>query len=45
MHIGTYVLINSLYVLLLGKIHTLCDCNVIILVACAINLIYDVVKI
>jgi hypothetical protein len=30
--------------LLLGKIHTSCDYNVIILVACATKRIYDVVK-
>ncbi len=43
-HIGTYVLLNSLYVQLLGSIHILCNYDVITLVACATKNIYDVVK-
>ncbi len=42
--IGTCVLLNGLYVYLVGNIRTLCNYNVIILVACAIKPIYDFVK-
>ncbi len=43
-HINMYVLLNNLYVQLLGSIRSLCNYNVTTLVACAIKHIYDVVK-
>ncbi len=43
-HIRTYVLLNGLYVYLVSNIRTLCNYNVIILVACATKHIYKLVK-
>jgi hypothetical protein len=42
--IGTYVLLNNIYVKLLSSIHILCNYNETILVTCVTKLIYDVVK-
>ncbi len=43
-HIRTYVLLNGLYVYLVSNIYTLCNYDVIILVACEIKHIYELVK-
>jgi hypothetical protein len=39
-----YVLLNGLYVYLVGNIRTLCNYNMIMLVACTTKCIYDFVK-
>jgi hypothetical protein len=44
MCIGTYVLLNNLYVELLNNICNLCNYNVTILVTCATKHIYEVIK-
>ncbi len=42
--LSTYVLLNSLYVQLLGSIYTLCNYNVTTLIVCETKCIYDVIK-